>query len=385
MKKIPLILIILTFFGCNQKEKNLNLAKTETKTQLTKKSETIFWIDTISNGKFLKIYSKPENDWQNLTAEYGNENKKHKIDLRTEEYQMLGIPFTNQIEWITEKSFALINGCGTNCRYVLIFNTESEKPIVMPIEYYPEIKHADYKTENRNLYISVEQNNDNSLNLIIIETDSQKKDKVNLPKDWNRGIGQIYDIIDKIEIKNSNDIKFTPQNNVHYDSIDGGEYFIFKLNVQISEKIIKDKAATIDVVCEYKTRNHEEPVIVNEQLSLRLYSEDEFETIENPYAPIADGGPVTDKRMFYGRDEFINNRITAILNADSKQIIIYGQKRSGKSSVLHHLKQGLEATDRTFCISFSLGEIIRDLNEYTFYYKVIYGISRNLRLRAPGA
>ena len=200
---MPLILIILTFFGCIQKEKNLNLVKTETKTELTEKSETIFWLDTISNDKFLKIYSTPENDWQNLTAEFGNENKKHKIDLKTEEYQMLGIPFTNQIEWITEKSFALINGCGTNCRYVLIFNTESEKPIVMPIEYYPEIKYADYKTDNLNLYISVEQNNDNSLNLIIIETDSQKKDKVNLPKDWNRGIGQIYNIIDKIEIKNS--------------------------------------------------------------------------------------------------------------------------------------------------------------------------------------
>ncbi len=185
----------------------------------------------------------------------------------------------------------------------------------------------------------------------------------------------------KIEIKNSNDVRFLPQNNIHYDSIDGGEYVIFKLNVQISEKTIKDEAATLDVICEYKTRNIEETVIINEQLSLRLYSEDEFETIENPYAPIADGGPVTDRRMFYGRDEFINNRITAILNADSKQIIIYGQKRSGKSSVLHHLKQGLEATDKTFCISFSLGEIIRDLNEYTFYYKIIYGISRNLRLR----
>ena len=201
MKKIPLILIILTFFGCNQKEKNLNLAKTDTK--LTEKNETIFWIDTIANGKFLKIYSKPKNDWQNLTAEFGNKTKKHKIDLKTDEYEMLGIPFTNQIEWITEKSFALLNGCGTNCRYVLIFNTESKKPIVMPIEYYPEIKYADYKTDNPNLYIAVEQNNDNSLNLKIIETDSQKKEKVNLPKDWNRGSGQIYDIVDKIEIKNS--------------------------------------------------------------------------------------------------------------------------------------------------------------------------------------
>ena len=50
----------------------------------------------------------------------------------------------------------------------------------MPIEYYPEIKYADYKTDNPNLYIAVEQNNDNSLNLKIIETDSQKKEKVNL-------------------------------------------------------------------------------------------------------------------------------------------------------------------------------------------------------------
>ena len=196
-------MIILIFLACNQKEKNLDLVKTETKTELTEKSEITIWIDTISNGKFLKIYSKPENDWQNLTAEFGNVNKKHTIDLKTEEYQMLGIPFTNQIEWITEKSFALINGCGTNCRYVLIFNTESEKPIVMPIDYYPGIKYADYKTDNPNLYIAVNENNGNSLNLMIIETDSQKKEILNLSKDWNRGSGQIYGIVDKIEIKNS--------------------------------------------------------------------------------------------------------------------------------------------------------------------------------------
>lgn len=185
----------------------------------------------------------------------------------------------------------------------------------------------------------------------------------------------------KIEIKNSEDIYFLSKNNIHYDSVDGGEYAIFKLNVQISEQIIKDKAATLDVICDYKIRNQEEPVSIKEQLSLRLYSEDEFETIDNPYAPIADGGPVTDKRMFYGRDDFINNRITAILNADSKQIIIYGQKRSGKSSVLHHLKQGLEATDRALCIDFSLGLIIKELNEFTFYHKILSSINRELRLR----
>ncbi|WP_338378963.1 hypothetical protein [uncultured Flavobacterium sp.] len=203
MKKTSLILIFFTFFGCNQKEKNLNLLNSEIKTELTEKSETIFWIDTVSNGKFLKIFSKPENDWQNLTAEFGNEKTKHTIDLKTKEYEMLGIPFTNEIEWITEKSFALINGCGTNCRYALIFNTELEKPIVMPIEFYPGIEYADYKTDNPNLYIAVNENHKNSASFIIVDTDSQKKLTLNIPKGWNRGNGSIYDILDKIEIKNS--------------------------------------------------------------------------------------------------------------------------------------------------------------------------------------
>lgn len=52
MKRIISILIILNFFACNQKEKNLDLAKKESKTERLEQSETIFWIDTISNGKF---------------------------------------------------------------------------------------------------------------------------------------------------------------------------------------------------------------------------------------------------------------------------------------------------------------------------------------------
>lgn len=185
----------------------------------------------------------------------------------------------------------------------------------------------------------------------------------------------------KVTVQNNADIIFIEKNNQYFDSIDGSEHCILRLSVQISDKIIQDKAATLDVVCEYKTRNQENPTIIDEQLSLRLYSEEEFDAIDNPYAPIADGGPVIDKKMFFGRDEFIKNRINAILNADSKQIIIYGQKRSGKSSVLHHLKQGLEATNNTFCVQFSLGLIIKELNEFTFFHKILSTIDRELRLR----
>ena len=203
MHKISIILLILTFFACHQKEINLNLLKTETKTELSEKSEIIFWIDTIYNGKFLKIYSKPENDWQNLTAEYGNENKKYTINLKTEEYGMLGIPFSNAIEWITDKSFALVNGCGTNCKYVLIFNIDREKAIVQPIEFYPGIEYADFKTDNSNLYIAVNEEHNDYPSFVIIDTDSQKKDTIDFPNNWIRGMGSIYTIVDKVKIENS--------------------------------------------------------------------------------------------------------------------------------------------------------------------------------------
>lgn len=185
----------------------------------------------------------------------------------------------------------------------------------------------------------------------------------------------------KISILENPNIKQLEGTVQHFDSIKGGNEWIFKLIVQVSDKILNDKATTLNVQCEYKIRNQEEPISTIEQLSLRLYSEDEFEDIDNPYAPIADGGPVENKKMFFGRDEFINNRITAILNADSKQIIIYGQKRSGKSSVLYHLKRGLEETNNSFCVSFSLGLIIKDLNEFTFYHKILSSIERELKLR----
>ncbi len=199
-----IILIILSFLGCNKKEKDNQLKKVKPQIEKTHEKETIVWVDTTSSANFLKIYSTPNNDWQSLTAEFGNQKIKHKTDLYTEEYQILGIPFTNQIEWVTEKSFALVNGCGTACRYTLIFNVDQEQPIITPIEYYPGIIYADFKTDNPNLYIAVNENAGNTPSFVIVETDSQKKDTINLPNNWVRGIGSIFSIVDKIDIKDSN-------------------------------------------------------------------------------------------------------------------------------------------------------------------------------------
>ena len=82
-----------------------------------------------------------------------------------------------------------------------------------------------------------------------------------------------------------------------------------------------------------------------------------FEAIENPYAAYAEGGIVGDPAMFFGRDEIIQNIAQAIQTSrlQSKCILIFGQKRSGKSSVLYHLKSFLQK-DRELLI-LNLGNI----------------------------
>ena len=86
-------------------------------------------------------------------------------------------------------------------------------------------------------------------------------------------------------------------------------------------------------------RSRHKPPFQN--LSVRLYSEDEFEDLENPYAPYAEGGIVGDVDMFFGREELIRNIANAIQQSrlQSKSVLVFGQKRSGKSSILFHLKE----------------------------------------------
>ena len=180
-----------------------------------------------------------------------------------------------------------------------------------------------------------------------------------------------------VDIQNTDIINTLEGSEISYNAIDGGESLIFKLKIQVGEEVIKQKAAALNVRCKYKNGN--DKAECSSLQTLRLYSPTDYCPIENPYAPIADGGPVpVDSKMFYGREEFIANIVDAIIKSPSKQIIIYGQKRCGKSSVMLHLKKKLQETGRTFCIFFSIGEIINNLTEASFYYKILSTIKTEL-------
>jgi len=172
-------------------------------------------------------------------------------------------------------------------------------------------------------------------------------------------------------IENTDEISFILANNILDQTLKGNEEKIIRLQVKVSKKIKDEGATNIKIKCLYKIRGSEETNNFIENLSLRLYSEAEFVKIENCFATTADSGPVTDPNMFFGRDSFIENINNSIIDSKSKCIIIYGQKRSGKSSVLYHLKEKLLQTNNFFCISFSLGEIVENLSSLTFYYKIL--------------
>ena len=182
-----------------------------------------------------------------------------------------------------------------------------------------------------------------------------------------------------VDIENTETILTLEGSDISYNAIDGGEDQIFKLKIKVGKDIIEKKAVALNVLCKYKSGN--EQLECSNLQTLRLYSPLEYCPIDNPYASLADGGPVSvESKMFYGREEFLSNISDAIIKSPSKQIIIYGQKRCGKSSVMLHLKKKLLETGKTFCIFFSIGDIINNLSEATFYHKILSTIQEELEM-----
>ena len=128
------------------------------------------------------------------------------------------------------------------------------------------------------------------------------------------------------------------------ESLRGGEQSILTIPLRVTHDALQAQTFSLSVSAQYRTRTEEQASTSIQNLSIRLYSEEEFEDIENPYAAYAEGGIVGDANMFFGREELIQNIANAIQKSylQSKSVMVFGQKRSGKSSVLYHLKRLLQ-------------------------------------------
>ncbi|GAB4175960.1 MAG: hypothetical protein Fur006_06670 [Coleofasciculaceae cyanobacterium] len=148
-----------------------------------------------------------------------------------------------------------------------------------------------------------------------------------------------------IQIENSPEEEYRiNQKNINVrEALAGGESVTCEIPVSVTEQAKQAQVFTLYYSLSYTTRAGKQVQVNNQSLPIRLDKDTDFQEIHNPYAYWAEAHEVTDPNMFFGRDEFINKLVAAIKNAPgAKSLVIYGQKRAGKSSVLYHLKQRLK-------------------------------------------
>ena len=164
-------------------------------------------------------------------------------------------------------------------------------------------------------------------------------------------------------------------------SLRGGDTQILRVPMQVSEKVLHSQAFSLPVFAQYRTRTEDVRTTYVQNFSIRLNSGDEFKRIDNPYATYAEGGIVDAPEMFYGREDLIENfaKIIQDPRTQSKSIVIYGQKRSGKSSILHHLKRKLQDCPDLLIVDLgNIGAILDEDSKIHFSYQILWSILSRL-------
>jgi len=139
----------------------------------------------------------------------------------------------------------------------------------------------------------------------------------------------------------------------------GGQRREVKLQLKPSSGQLTQQAFSIRCYVSYKNRSGQAENSGHFSFPIRLGTQAEFVTINNPYQNYSGGRSVEDPNMFKGREEVIRRIIEVVGNGPVGQcFVLYGQKRSGKTSILNQLK--LRLPDNCISISLSLGEV--DIN-----------------------
>lgn len=123
------------------------------------------------------------------------------------------------------------------------------------------------------------------------------------------------------------------------------------------------KAFSVDTLVEYEykvTENETERKTEKFENSVIL-GDITFTELENPYFAYVSSGIVDKEEMVFGRADFIDGIITALKGDEiaplrRKTIALYGQKRTGKSTVLYHLERRIRKEISTTVVV-SLGDI----------------------------
>jgi tetratricopeptide (TPR) repeat protein len=148
-------------------------------------------------------------------------------------------------------------------------------------------------------------------------------------------------------------------------SLHDGQSVPCSLHLPVTARAAAEQVLTLKYRLEFTVRSGRRISTEPESLSLRLSRASDWQKIRNPYA---EGAPVEDENMFYGRQPLINVLVESLTRSEAKSVVIYGQKRAGKSSVLYHLERALEPP--LLPVRFSLLELATSLDHASLLYKI---------------
>jgi len=169
------------------------------------------------------------------------------------------------------------------------------------------------------------------------------------------------------------------QQAVAYGTIRGQDKETQIIALRLNPKAIAAKAFTLKACAKFRTRQGESVETPLQEIPIQLGDAKDFVEIKpNPYAQWVRGKKVVDKAMFFGREEFIKRAYSAICN-NYRSYVIYGQYRSGKSSILHHLEQELKSNPQILVAEIGeLGRMMDNNSPTPLLYQILFGILRKI-------
>lgn len=169
----------------------------------------------------------------------------------------------------------------------------------------------------------------------------------------------------------------------HRSPLYGGKCSTFEIVISLNQKDLSLRILNLILSVTYFDKDSAEST-KHEPLEIRIDDSHDFKPYENKFVKWANGQEVSDIDMVKGRDTLINTISETALN-DRKSFIIYGQRRSGKSTVLHHVWKKLQESKQCFVVKMSVLSLSgKDNDEQSFlgdlYFQILTEISRQIKL-----
>ncbi|MBK6842817.1 MAG: tetratricopeptide repeat protein [Gemmatimonadetes bacterium] len=189
-----------------------------------------------------------------------------------------------------------------------------------------------------------------------------------------QGCSAAADVSVEVSIRNADAVRGVVEESSVITSIRGGAREILHVIVRPDAVSIAEGAFAVAARLLYRDNagsHRGEPL----DFSVRLYDSAEFSPLANPYAAFSEGGAVVSTAMFKGREKVLERLQEALLSQEGrKAIVLYGQKRAGKSSLLSHLQRRLELVPHCVPVAFSVHDISTALSEASFYHRILRSI-----------